>query len=428
MNAADARQVDGHVFYGWYLLGTVWVVMLINSGFPFYGAGVLNAAMAQSLDMNKETLGLGVAVMTLCSGLSAPLVGLLIRRTGVRTAFVTGSLMLAIGAACLATVVSAGWQYVLAFGVVVGLAAGLGSTLAAQSTMALWFLQRRATAIAIVMTATGLGGFLIPPALHVVVGSDGAQWRHGWIIVAVLAIAAALISWLFVKNSPAEMDEVPDGRAVAARTLSNAEPSRIHRSSVNWTVRAALRTPAFWCSALASLAGASAFFTYLAHGIVHLKGLGHASVVGATSLSLLALFSLFGRLAAGVLSDRIEPRYVWGAALVLAAAGLFIVSDASSHAAVYAFAVFTGIGYSAGVIAWAATLANYYGPLSYPTIVGAQGLIVAPLSALAPVGAGALYERSGSYAIAFIAIAALLLAAGILMLVAKPPRSPIHAT
>jgi sugar phosphate permease len=397
--------------------------MLINSGVPFYGAGVLNAAMAQSLSMSKETLGLGFSIMSLCAGMSAPLVGMLIRRTGVRTAFVAGSLMLALGATCLATIVSTGWQYVLAFGLIVGVAAGLGATLAAQSTMALWFRQRRATAIAIVMTATGLGGFVIPPALHALVGPAGDEWRHGWFIVAALAVATALISWLFVKNSPEEIGEVPDGRIAVARAQSTTDTRRIHRSNVNWTVRAAMRTPAFWCATVGALAGSCAFFTYIAHGIVHLQSFGHTSAIGATSLSLLALFSLLGRLVAGVLSDRLEPRYVWGACLVLAAAGLFIVSDAPGRPAIYAFTVLMGVGYSGGVIAWAATLANYYGAVSYPAIVGAQGLILAPLSALAPVAAGALYERSGNYTAAFVSISMLLLVGGILMFLAKPPRA-----
>lgn len=409
-------------FYGWYLVGVIWIVLFINSGFPFYGAGILNASMARAMDVDKDTLGLGFGLMTLLSSLSAPLVALIIRRAGVRAAFVLGSLLVMIGAALMATIVKAGWQYVLVFGVIVGLGAGLGTTIAAQSSMALWFRQRRATAIAIVTTATGVGGFLLPPLLNFLIGPSGGQWRLGWFLVAVLALGAALLSQRFVKNSPADIGEVPDGHAAVAQ--GEEGPGKgIHRSDRDWTVVAALRTRSFWIATFAALTFSAAFFTYVAHGVIHLQEFGHSTTVGAMALSLVGLSSLVGRLLAGWLADRIEPRYVWAGCMMIAAIGLFILADAPGRASVVVFAVLLGVGYSGAVISWAATLSNYFGAVSYPAIVGVQALIVGPLSAAAPPVAGLAYECTGSYTVALLSIATMLAAAGLLMLASKPPRT-----
>jgi len=74
-------------------------------------------------------------------------------------------------------------------------------------------------------------------------------------------------------------------------------------------------------------------------------------------------------------------------------------------------------------VSWAATLANYYGPVSYPFIFGVQAFANLLFIAVAPIAAGALYDRTGSYGTVFGTVASLLLSGAVLMFFARPPRA-----
>lgn len=60
-------------FYGWKLLGVLWVVLLVNLAFPAYGSTVINTYMAADLHLDREMLGLPYSIYLIMSGLPAPL-------------------------------------------------------------------------------------------------------------------------------------------------------------------------------------------------------------------------------------------------------------------------------------------------------------------------------------------------------------------
>ena len=41
-------------FYGWTLVGVLWVIYLLNLAFPSYGAGVINTFMAKDLGLDRS--------------------------------------------------------------------------------------------------------------------------------------------------------------------------------------------------------------------------------------------------------------------------------------------------------------------------------------------------------------------------------------
>ena len=69
-------------FYGWTLVGVFSFVYFLNTSFPMYGAGVINSYMAQSLNMSRSVLGLGVTVFSLTYGLLSPITAFSVNRLG----------------------------------------------------------------------------------------------------------------------------------------------------------------------------------------------------------------------------------------------------------------------------------------------------------------------------------------------------------
>ncbi|MEJ2246849.1 MAG: hypothetical protein P8Y80_12345 [Acidobacteriota bacterium] len=137
-------------FYGWKLLSALWIIVVINLAFPFYGQSIFNAAMETDLNLDRRTLGLITSLYTLMSGLPGPLVAVSIQRLGIRLTLFLGSLLVVLGSVIMATAVSTGLHYALTFGIVVGVGVAMGGIIGGQTGTARWFIRRRALALAII--------------------------------------------------------------------------------------------------------------------------------------------------------------------------------------------------------------------------------------------------------------------------------------
>ena len=411
-------------FYGWPLVGVLFLIYLINSTFPYYGASVINTYMARSLDLSKSMLGLGFSVFTVCLALSAPLVGYCITRRGIRFTFTMGGLVILLGAVLMATVVTSGWHFILVFGIVVGLGVNMSSAIPVQTGVTHWFRRRRALAMAIVLSSTGVGALVSTPLMNRVINGFGHDWRAGWLLVMTVALVSSLLAAIAVRNRPEDLGQVPDGAPPDNTPSEQSSAGRVYLSADSWTLTAALKTRAIWLIVFAGIAFLCPFVTCVAHSLVHLQAHGCSDTLAAWSLGLMAFFSILGRLLAGGLGDRIEPRRIWCTALCFMALGmLFLIHYANWGAiALYSYAFCMGAGMGGAYVCLATVVGNYFGPDHFASIMGAIFPIVFLMAGLAPYVAGFTYDLSGDYAAAFYGLTGLSIAGAVAILFAHPPR------
>ncbi|NLI93814.1 MAG: MFS transporter [Peptococcaceae bacterium] len=89
-------------------------------------------------------------------------------------------------------------------------------------------------------------------------------------------------------------------------------------------------------------------FTYsmcIAHAIFHLFDKGIPQAVLATAVGTMTLFSVFGRLGAGALGDRIEPRIVWIGGMLVFIVGFLSLMFAQSAWMAILFSICVGMGF-----------------------------------------------------------------------------------
>src|SRR5579863_10685450 len=202
-------------FYGWKLLAACWFIMFLNLGIPAYGASGLNALMAPALHLDRRALGLLFSAYMIMSGLPGPLVAVSVNRLGVRRTLMLGSVFLIVGALLMGTLVNSFWYAVLAFGLLVGGGVATGAALATQAGLARWFVRRRALVLSILYSSGAVGGFVSGRLLDRVVTLAGGNWRAGWWVIAALSALACIVAALFVKESPADLGQAPDGAMAA---------------------------------------------------------------------------------------------------------------------------------------------------------------------------------------------------------------------
>ncbi len=410
-------------FYGWVLVSIVFVVYLINASFPFYGASVINTYMAKSLNLSKSMLGLGFSVFQVTIALSSPLAGYCVTRYGSRFTFTIGALTIFLGAVLMVSVVTNAWLFVIVFGVILSTGISLGSMIPAQTTVTYWFKRRKALAMAVVLSAAGVGAIVSTPLMDRVITAFDHNWKAGWFLVIAIAPISALLAALGVRNKPEDLGQIQDGARPEENAADVSTAGKIYQSSESWTTKDALKSKTLWMIVFASIAFYTPFVTCVAHSLIHLQSLGCASDVSAVSLGLTVLFSIFGRLLAGYLGDRMEPRIIWFTALCFIAIGMFILINFSSfgNISIYPYAFFLGVGFGAAYVTLATIVGNYYGTQSFAAIMGAILPIIFLATALGPYIAGAVFDAQGTYTAAFYGLLALALSGAVVIAFAKPP-------
>jgi MFS family permease len=417
-----------NAFYGWKLLGVFWTIMFINLAFPAYGSSVLNAAMAADLGLDRRTLGLLFSGYMIMSGLPGPLVATSVNRLGVRVTLVIGSLVLVVGALLMAFAVHSGVAAILIFGLLIGSGVATGGALASQSGLARWFVRRRALAIAILYSGSGIGGFVAAPLQNQVTAMANGNWRAGWLLIAALSGIAGILAFLLVREHPADLHQTPDGDDIStAGTSPRAQRRPAHITAENWVYREALATPAYWLMIVSQLACSCGYTLYLAHGIVHLKDLGHTQAAAAWSIGILAVSGLIAKVIFAALGDRLDPRYLWAVFIAVFGVGLVLVVDARNTSNILIFATCLGVGFGGSLVCLMTVLSNYYGTHAFPSLSGLALAINTTLSALAPYVAGWLYDSGRGYGGSFYVLAVWCFVSALVLFVMRPPvRRALH--
>lgn len=412
-------------FYGWKLLAALWAIVCINLAFPIYGARVLDAVMVEDLNLDRQTLGGIFSLYTILSGLPGPLAALCVGRFGVRVTMFAGSLLVLIGSFLMATVVSSGLHAALAFGIVVGFGVAMGGVVGAQAGIAKWFIRRRALALAIFSTATGVGGFIASPLLNRILQLSDKNWRMGWGIIAALGCMAALISIIFIREDPKDLGQSPDGSAFDKGEKTRISSARIrrkvYRTTQNWSYREVVSDRSFWIMMVCHMGMGCGYMLFLGHGMVHLMDIGHTRDAASWAISLIALTSLAGKAIIAALGDRIEPRLIWAGFVAIFGIGMILAVHAGTMHMLVIVATCLGIGFGGGVVCLATVLSNYYGTKAFASLIGLSLAISTTMGAIAPYVAGRLYDSGYGYQGAFYVLALWCVAGAIVLLAIKIP-------
>ena len=143
--------------------------------------------------------------------------------------------------------------------------------------------------------------------------------------------------------------------------------------------------------------------------------------VAASILGAMALVSTLGRLS-GFLADVIKPTTALGLALIVEAAGSALLLIARTQPLAYAAVILIGIGFGMSYISIAAAFSTFFGRKAFATTTGTRFLIGGVFNAAMPPLAGLAYDRTGSYAPAFVALVAFGLIGALVAFTIRPPR------
>ncbi|MBE1282916.1 MAG: MFS transporter [Rhodobacteraceae bacterium] len=299
----------------------------------------------------------------------------------------------------LLSMITAEWQLFAIFAVFMAL--GLGShDVVTLSTIARWFNKRRGIMSGVVKSGTALGQIAVPPLAAFLLISFG--WRQTLVIlgsgaIVLLVIAAFSMSRPTVTHGSDQSD--------LSRGVSYAEA---RRSRVFWTLCAVQFT--FFPSMM----------TVPTHLAVHGMDLGMSTATAATLLSVLGATSIGGRLGVGFLSDRIGSKRAFLLCFTVLLGSLVAFMGVSAHGLVFLVVAIYGFSHGGLFTVVSPLVAEYFGMKSHGSIFGTILFFGTVGGAIGPIMAGRIFDVSGSYYYAFLALASLAVIG--LALVASLPR------
>ena len=404
------------VYYGWWLLAASVCAMALGSGVSFWAFGLYVRPLEEEFGWTRAEVSLGFSWALLVSGLSAPLVGRFVDRHGPRKGILVGTVLTALTYLLLATTATL-WQWYL-YSVINAVVRQLMFFIPFMSLISRWFDRRRGIAMSILGTGFSLGGFLVLPAVGLVM--DSLEWR-ATLVVSGAAVAAVFlpIGLLVVRNNPSEMGLAPDG--TRDREGVAAAPAVVD----GLTLRAALRTPLFWALAFGFMLFFYGMFGWLVHQVPFYESIGLSRRAATTIVAVSAGLSIVTRVLVGLVADRISrfEYAVVGLALTLLAA-MVVLSISTSYAAIGLFLVLWVIGTAGGPMIESLLLTRAFGVKHFGTILGAVLVVETIGQILSPTIAGAIFDSTGSYDLALLMFVGTFAGAALMFLAASRLARP----
>jgi predicted MFS family arabinose efflux permease len=394
-----------------------WTLVLAASvGFSFMSImttsmGAFIGPLVKEFGWSRTVVSAGLPIAGLFSVLLSPFVGVFIDRRGPRRLAIPGivALMLSTASFGLANGSVVQWVGLWLVAAIVTLAVTVNVW---TSAVAHAFQAGRGLALGLTLAGTAVAQAVTPILATTLIESFG--WRAAFPIMAVGWGGVAFVLCFLFFRSPG------DG---VVRTAAQAKADQDNSTLPGLTIAQAWRDPGLWRIAISTFLLMVLTIGLLIHQIPILIEAGVTPAHAAWLAGAGGLAGIVGKLVTGVLVDRFRANWVGGITLGFTAFAFLLLMDGVRTPTLIVVAMLIN-GYSAGTkLQICSYLTSRYGGLrNFGTIYGTIGSLVSLGSALGPLLAGIVYDRTGGYGPFLVAGTVGCLFCGLLILTL--PRYP----
>lgn len=414
------------IFPGWWVVTACAVIGAYGGGVYFYGFTLFFNPLRDELGITSTQASLVFSLTRLEGAFEGAAVGFLIDRWGARRIMMIGVPMVGIGYILWATVVDTYVMLIIVYVGVIAFGVNGGFFHPALAVANNWFVRRRATAMAVISTAVGIGGAILVPLVGYVIEYYG--WRNMALLAGLMLLILVWPLVLAIKHSPESVGLRPDGDSPDDDTQQGANsegdlPVVTAPIQREFSIPEAFKTRSMWIL----IAGITLRFTAHTAIMVHLgpilQSQGMSITKAGAAIGVLVLLSIPGRIIVGVLGDRFAKHKVVAILLLLQVLAMIVLMNADTELELYLFIVLWAAAYGAGILNWA-IVGDYFGRARFATLRGLMGLAYSWGAVIGPVYAGYMYDNTGQYDAAIKIFLAVTIMAVACFWACKPPIHP----
>lgn len=400
------------MYYGWKIVGVSFTTLFVSIGFLFYSYGVFFLALEEEFGSSRLGISMGLVFMNLTMGMMAPFLGKAVDRYSIRTIMLIGVCLMGAGF-LMASQISALWQFYVILATLLGVGEAMLGMIPSQTLVANWFIRNRGTALGIATMGVSMSGMIMAPLTSKLIETVG--WRYTFIVFGLSAMAIVVpLVYFVVVNRPEEKGLFPDGESApdalppgglvesvgVFETEDQKAADAIDHHS--WTFMQAVTNINFWAITLSISMCMHCIGAILTHMIPMAIDRGLSPSQAALLLSLSAGIGVIGKVIFGWIADHIDTRVAVWISIAFQMSGVLLISREgdSIHVLQFGVALF-GFGMGGVVPLWGSLIGEVFGRENFGTIMGTMSPCMLPIQILGLPLAGYVYDRTGSYDMAF---------------------------
>ncbi|WP_337914665.1 OFA family MFS transporter [Vibrio cholerae] len=374
-----------------------------------YAWSVFNKALVTDFGWSAADASSPYAIATIAFSVCLLVAGILQDRMGPRNILILGTSLTGLGMIA-SGFASSVLMLNLTFGVMTGAGIGFGYACLSPSAMKWFHPSKKGMVNGLIAAGFGLAAIYLAPLTSALITHLGIQTSFMILGAGVLAIAVPLACTI---NNP------PAGYVPAEPKLKASQEAKVVAKVANLSWKAMLKTPQFYALWLMYALAASVGLMIIGN-ITNIASV-QANLPNAVYLaSILAIFNSGGRVAAGILSDKIGGVRTLLLAFLLQGGNMVLFATFDSEFTLIIGTAIAAVGYGTLLAVFPSITAEFYGLKNYGTNYGVLYTSWGIGGAIGAAVVGYSMTHGGGYNLAYTISAAMMAVCILLALITKP--------
>ncbi|EGQ8411276.1 MFS transporter [Vibrio cholerae] len=374
-----------------------------------YAWSVFNKALVTDFGWSAADASSPYAIATIAFSVCLLVAGILQDRMGPRNILILGTTLTGLGMIA-SGFASSVLMLNLTFGVMTGAGIGFGYACLSPSAMKWFHPSKKGMVNGLIAAGFGLAAIYLAPLTSALITHLGIQTSFMILGASVLVIAVPLACTI---NNP------PAGYVPAEPKLKAGQEAKVVAKVANLSWKAMLKTPQFYALWLMYALAASVGLMIIGN-ITNIASV-QANLPNAVYLaSILAIFNSGGRVAAGILSDKIGGVRTLLLAFLLQGGNMVLFATFDSEFTLIIGTAIAAVGYGTLLAVFPSITAEFYGLKNYGTNYGVLYTSWGIGGAIGAAVVGYSMTHGGGYNLAYTISAAMMAVCILLALITKP--------
>jgi MFS family permease len=416
----DKKRRSGRIHYGWYIVAASFMILVFNAG-ARYAFGVMFKPIIKEFGWGRGEVSLVFFVNMVIFAVSLLIVGRLYDRYGPKWVVIISTIFISTGFILTSYIHSIG-QFFFSYGVlaafgIAGTAVPLMATLTSK-----WFDKWRGFAVSLSVSGNSIGQFALVPLFSLFALNYG--WRSSYLYIGIIMLVVNIVlALLVIKGDPRHFGLKPYGFVEAKEgDVGRQPPVSSAGGSEDMGLKQAMRTPAFWLfTAVMFICGGGDYFATI-HLIPLVTDYGISPMTAGNMLAWYGLMSLAGVLIAGPAADLIGSKVPIIVTFLLRVSLFVMIIQYKSEFTFYIFAFAFGFTHLITAPLTPILIGRLYGFTYLGILTGFINTVHFLGAGFWPYMAGVIFDRTGSYQLAFILSAIMAFIAVLAMLLVRERR------